>query len=102
MLGVTIFGVFLTPVFFYVIQGIGEMPALSGSHVRRTSALVAVGVAGMAIGSLLGWLGLVHMIWGPVVGFCVALAAAVAVSMLRRRMRVAKPASDDGPREIHQ
>src|SRR6185312_11031651 len=29
MLGVTLFGVFLTPVFFYVIQGFGEMKLLA-------------------------------------------------------------------------
>ena len=32
MLGVTLFGIFLTPVFFYVIQ------ALTDSHHRRQSA----------------------------------------------------------------
>src|SRR5213075_2787494 len=29
MLGVTLFGIFLTPVFFFVIAGLGELPAFS-------------------------------------------------------------------------
>jgi Cu/Ag efflux pump CusA len=31
MLGVTFFGIFLTPVFFYVIQRFGRRPAASGT-----------------------------------------------------------------------
>ena len=43
MLGVTLFGIFLTPVFFYVIQGLGE------------SQLFAVGRASSAVVSYAGW-----------------------------------------------
>ncbi len=32
MLGVTFFGVFLTPVFYYVIQGFGDPPKIGGEH----------------------------------------------------------------------
>jgi multidrug efflux pump len=34
MLGVTLFGIFLTPVFFYVIEGLAETPLLSSERVR--------------------------------------------------------------------
>ena len=35
MLGVTLFGIFLTPVFFYVIQGLGEMRLFASGAARR-------------------------------------------------------------------
>jgi multidrug efflux pump len=35
MIGVTIFGIFLTPVFFYVIQGFSELPLFSTPQMRR-------------------------------------------------------------------
>ena len=35
MLGVTLFGIFLTPVFFYVIQGIGDLPVFAWPSMRR-------------------------------------------------------------------
>ena len=34
MLGVTLFGIFLTPVFFYVIEGFVEMPLFSSERTR--------------------------------------------------------------------
>ena len=34
MLGVTLFGIFLTPVFFYVIQGLGETPLFAAAAAR--------------------------------------------------------------------
>jgi multidrug efflux pump len=35
MLGVTLFGIFLTPVFFYVIESIAEMPIFAGARARQ-------------------------------------------------------------------
>ena len=35
MFGVTLFGIFLTPVFFYVIAGLSEMPVFSSPAMRR-------------------------------------------------------------------
>ena len=35
MIGVTLFGIFLTPVFFYVIAGISELPVFSTPGMRR-------------------------------------------------------------------
>src|SRR6185295_7778246 len=40
MLGVTLFGVFLTPVFFYVIQGFGETKLLAGPRTRLVTSCV--------------------------------------------------------------
>src|SRR5205807_3144843 len=46
MLGVTVFGIFLTPVFFYVIAGFADAPLFSSERVR------VVGKA--ALGAALG------------------------------------------------
>src|SRR5262249_4203243 len=40
MLGVTIFGIFLTPVFFYVIQWLGERSVWSYPAVRWTGSIL--------------------------------------------------------------
>ncbi len=37
MLGVTLFGIFLTPVFFYVIEGFDESRLMSRPAVRRVA-----------------------------------------------------------------
>jgi len=42
MLGVTLFGIFLTPVFFYVIQWLGERPAFASPAARRTGTVLAL------------------------------------------------------------
>ena len=57
MLGVTLFGIFLTPVFFYVIQGLGETrlfadqrPTAAGSAPARRAALLGAGWVGFSAG----------------------------------------------------
>ena len=42
MLGVTLFGIFLTPVFFYVIQGFSEMPRWSTPRMQRLGFILYV------------------------------------------------------------
>ena len=68
MLGVTLFGIFLTPVFFYVIQGFDETRLFAGAGVRRVVSCAVGGCLGPAIGCLLGKLGVVLLPWGPLVG----------------------------------
>ena len=46
MLGVTLFGIFLTPVFFYVIEGLSESEFFTRTSVRRVGSVIACGVAG--------------------------------------------------------
>ena len=54
MLGVTLFGIFLTPVFFYVIQGFGETRLFAGRAGAAGSApRVLGGLLGLASGFLL-------------------------------------------------
>ncbi len=68
MLGVTAFGIFLTPVFFYVLQAIDEAPMFATHATRWTIACVLGGLTGLAAGFLLAQIGIVHLGWGVVVG----------------------------------
>ena len=49
MLGVTFFGVFITPVFFYVIEGLGEGRRWASASSRTVLTVLAGGVAGLAL-----------------------------------------------------
>ena len=53
MVGVTVFGIFLTPVFFYVIQGFSELRIFGNTYAQFTISLLGGGVSGAAIGYLL-------------------------------------------------
>jgi multidrug efflux pump subunit AcrB len=55
MVGVTLFGIFLTPVFFYVIEGFAETPLLAAARTRRVGKvlLYIVGVLTLGIPRLL-------------------------------------------------
>src|SRR5882762_7641094 len=64
MLGVTLFGIFLTPVFFYVIQGIDESPIFAAHATRWSVACVIGALTGAAFGFLLARMGIVHLAWG--------------------------------------
>jgi multidrug efflux pump len=59
MLGVTLFGIFLTPVFFYVIEGCIEDPLFSSARMRRAGQglLYVVGILTLGIPWLLALLG---------------------------------------------
>jgi multidrug efflux pump len=54
MLGVTLFGIFLTPVFFYVLQGLDESKYLGGAAMRWLGATFLGTVLGVAVGFLVG------------------------------------------------
>src|SRR4029077_11813586 len=41
MFGVTLFGIFLTPVFFYVIAGFSELPVFATPGARRAGSVLA-------------------------------------------------------------
>jgi multidrug efflux pump len=59
MLGVTVFGVLLTPVFFFVIEWLSELPLFASAAVRhagRWGLWAAVVVAAGVLGGLTGWL----------------------------------------------
>ncbi len=74
MLGVTIFGVFLTPVFFYVIQGLGESRLMMSAPTRWIGSTLAGGLLGSSTGFLLAKLGIGRLPWGPIVGACIGVS----------------------------
>jgi multidrug efflux pump len=68
MLGVTIFGIFLTPVFFYVIEGLGEAEPFASERVRQIGSLIGGGMIGALTGFLLAQLGVVQLLWAVLIG----------------------------------
>jgi multidrug efflux pump len=87
MLGVTLFGIFLTPVFFYVIQRFGETRLLSGVRLRWFISSFAGGLLGMAGGYLLSMLGAARLIWALPVGACSGVLIVLSVLEFNRRIR---------------
>jgi hypothetical protein len=57
MLGVTVFGIFLTPVFFYVIEGFVETPLFASArmHMVGKIALFAAGILSLGLLWVLIW-----------------------------------------------
>ena len=53
MLGVTLFGIFLTPVFFSVIQGLSETRMFTAVATRWAGSTLLSGLAGLGIGFML-------------------------------------------------
>ncbi len=95
MLGVTAFGIFLTPVFFFVIQGLGESRLFASRRVRRTASYVAGGMQGLVIGGLLPKVGVGRMSWSAIV--CAATGAILiwALPELQRRIAARQAAGGD-------
>jgi multidrug efflux pump len=86
MLGVTVFGIFLTPVFFYVIQRLGDSQLFQSDAIRWVgSCLVAAGL-GMGTGYLFGKLGVVSLRWGAPVGGILAVLVMLAILEVHRRL----------------
>jgi multidrug efflux pump len=58
MIGVTLFGIFLTPVFFYVIQGLGESRLFNTPRAQRFgfALVVLLNIALLGLPALLFYL----------------------------------------------
>ncbi len=54
MVGVTLFGIFLTPVFFYVIEGIAESPVFSSARAQQIGKFLRYFIGMMSLGLI--WL----------------------------------------------
>jgi multidrug efflux pump subunit AcrB len=87
MLGVTLFGIFLTPVFFSVIQGLSETRLFTAAATRWAGSTLLAGGAGMGIGFMFVQLGVVRLSWGLQVGGSAGCLAALAVLGLHRVIR---------------
>jgi len=86
MLGVTLFGVFLTPVFFYVIQGFSETKLFAAPRTRLAVSCVLGVLLGLGGGYLLGRLGVLPLYWATAIGGCVGLLGVLAVLGIHRRL----------------
>jgi multidrug efflux pump len=87
MFGVTLFGIFLTPVFFYVIQGLSEARLFTALPVRWIGSAVVGASLGVAAGFLFARLGVVRQPWGPLVGGCAGALLVTGAVALHRRIR---------------
>ena len=85
MLGVTVFGVMLTPVFYYLIQRLAKSRLFANPIVRRTVGLLLGPVAGMTFGAFLWLTGEMGFWWSMAVGLGFGLLAAGIVQGLHRR-----------------
>jgi multidrug efflux pump len=92
MLGVTLFGIFLTPVFYYVLSGLGESRLFASRTVQRISSTAMGGIGGLALGALLGRLGVVPSRWAEAVGASTGVLVMLVFIDITRRLR-SKPAS---------
>jgi multidrug efflux pump len=86
MLGVTLFGIFLTPAFFYVIQGLSELRLFTAVTTRRVGSMLVSALVAAVVGFSLMGLGLLRLPWAVLIGSGVGVVVAVfALGVLRRR-----------------
>jgi len=94
MLGVTLFGIFLTPVFFYVLQGISETTLFRSARLRAILSLVTSGALGATAGflitrldatkSMVPWM---VMPWASIVTGAAGMLLVRGVRGIRARLR---------------
>jgi multidrug efflux pump len=87
MIGVTFFGIFLTPVFFYVIQGLGDKAWIGTDRWQRIASGTAGGLLGLVSGFLLAGIGIGTLPWGPIVGACAGALIVQIVIGVHRALR---------------
>jgi hypothetical protein len=88
--GVTIFGIFLTPVFFSVIMNLSETSLFESAAVRWIGSTVVAGTAGSGIAFLFARLaraGTLRVYWAIGLGGTVGVVAALLALGVRERMR---------------
>jgi multidrug efflux pump len=86
MIGVTVFGIFLTPVFFFVIQGLGDWAGIRSVRWQRVASTVAGGLLGALGGWLLTRIGVGTLPWGPLVAAAIgAVLVPIVIEALREK-----------------
>jgi multidrug efflux pump len=98
MLGVTLFGIFLTPVFFDLIERAVESRLFHSSTVRWVGSAVAGGVCGFATGLLLARMGVGRMPAAAVAGAAIGTVSALVVPAYWQWVRLAVQRRAGGPR----
>jgi multidrug efflux pump len=84
MLGVTLFGIFLTPVFFNVLQGFSEIGFFESVAVRRVGSPAFGGVVGFTVGFLVARLTRRPLGWEVSIAVSSAIFGALVVLALQR------------------
>jgi multidrug efflux pump len=87
MLGVTLFGIFLTPVFFNVVSWLGELRLFRSAVTGWVGSPLLGGLIGLAVGFLLARLGIGRLAWNPVSGATAGAVLALLIPGLWRRVR---------------
>jgi multidrug efflux pump len=103
MLGVTLFGIFLTPVFFYVIESLGETEVLRLPELQWAGSIVLGAVAGVGAGFLAWKVGFPQLRWALVGGAALGILAVVLVQgahHLKKRPQLAVKLHSDDERLI--
>jgi multidrug efflux pump len=100
MLGVTILGIFLTPVFFYVIEGLSETEFFGRPVVKKVGSVGAAALLGAIVGILLGELGVVQLSWAGLVGAVAGGSLMLGLLQLHRLREVngTSPRGKEPPR----
>jgi multidrug efflux pump len=86
MLGVTLFGIFLTPVFFYVIYGLSETRLFMAVATQWIGSIMLGALVGLGVGFSLSRIGLVDQTWALIVGGCVGVIAALLLQTVHWHM----------------
>jgi multidrug efflux pump len=97
MLGVTLFGIFLTPVFFRVLQGLGDTRLFEAATTRWVGTCTLGAGLGTALGFLLGRIGHARPDWGPAIGGCAGVLAALLILGIRRKLYPSRTALAEKP-----
>jgi multidrug efflux pump subunit AcrB len=84
MIGVTAFGIFLTPVFYYVIQGASEQTAVIEFMRRPWVAGTLGGLIGLGTGYLIGAVEILPMVWALAICPPAGVLAVLAVVGIHR------------------
>lgn len=107
MIGVTLFGIFLTPVFFYLIQGLEETRFFSSTIAQRggvcAAVVIPVAIVGLAMTGVPA-LGLTPMKVAPGIQFTTLLVAVVGVPavLLLRQLRRKHVDNSESSKEAQQ
>jgi multidrug efflux pump len=102
MLGVTLFGIFLTPVFYSVIQGLSETRLFMTASARWIGSTLISGLFGMAMSFLLERLGVVRSPWALSLGAVTGVLAALAVLAIHLLLATKSPERRKPAVVIHQ
>jgi multidrug efflux pump len=95
MLGVTLFGIFLTPVFFSVIQGLSETRVFTAVATRWAASTILSGMAGAGLGYMLARVDVLPSSWA--IEVCGTVGAVAALSVLGLHSMIRHQGSDQAP-----